>query len=244
GFVQHRGAGQVQSGQIGDHRLEVEQGFQAALGDLGLVRGVGGVPGRVLQHVAGDDGGCVGAVVPLPDHAGANGVLLGQGAQFGEHSGLVHGGWQRGLGDIADVLGHRACHEFFGAAHAEAFQHGLGGLGGVSDVPGGEGGGSVGHFSACQFPVRFWYSSAPSRPLGASLVATVNSQPWPYGSELTSSGLSTTASLWPVTSPVTGAYRSLTDFVDSISPQVSPAVMVLPISGRSTNTTSPRASAA
>ena len=37
-----------------DHRLEVEQRLQPALADLGLVRRVGRVPRRVLEHVALD----------------------------------------------------------------------------------------------------------------------------------------------------------------------------------------------
>ena len=54
GLVEQRGVGELQAGQVDDHRLEVEQRLEPALADLGLVGRVGGVPARVLQHVALD----------------------------------------------------------------------------------------------------------------------------------------------------------------------------------------------
>ncbi len=54
-FVEQRGVGDVQAGEVGDHGLEIEQGFEAALGDFGLVRGVLGVPAGVFEDVALDD---------------------------------------------------------------------------------------------------------------------------------------------------------------------------------------------
>ena len=53
-LVEQRGVGDVEPGELGDHRLEVEQRLEAALADLGLVRRVRRVPGRVLEHVALD----------------------------------------------------------------------------------------------------------------------------------------------------------------------------------------------
>ena len=58
----------VRSSTIG---LEVEQRLEPALADLGLVGRVGGVPGRVLQHVAPDHRRRERAVVAQPDHRGA-----------------------------------------------------------------------------------------------------------------------------------------------------------------------------
>ena len=49
-----RGVRGGEPGQVGDHRLEVEQRLEPALADLRLVRRVGRVPGGVLQHVAPD----------------------------------------------------------------------------------------------------------------------------------------------------------------------------------------------
>jgi hypothetical protein len=69
----------------------------------------------------------------------------------------------------------------------------------------------------------------------------LNSQPAPYGSELISPGFSSISGLTSVTSPSTGEYRSLTDLVDSTSPQGSPAVTLVPGAGMDTYTTSPSA---
>ena len=77
-LVEHRGAGDVEPGEVGDHGLEVDQRLEPALADLGLVGRVGGVPGRVLQHVALDDRGRDRAVVPQPDHRGVD--VVGGGA--------------------------------------------------------------------------------------------------------------------------------------------------------------------
>ena len=43
-FVEERSVRDLQPGQIDDHRLEIQQRFEAALRDLGLVRRVGRVP--------------------------------------------------------------------------------------------------------------------------------------------------------------------------------------------------------
>ena len=95
GLVQQRGAGHRQAGQVADERLEEQLGLEASLADLRLVGRVGRGPGRVAQHVAGDDGGCEGGVVAAADHLGVrlveggqrpeglNGLGLGQAAGGG-----------------------------------------------------------------------------------------------------------------------------------------------------------------
>ena len=71
-----------EAGQVGGHGLEVEQRLEAALGDLGLVGGVGGVPGGVLHDIAQDHRRGVRSVVTLPDHLHGGLVLAGNGAQL------------------------------------------------------------------------------------------------------------------------------------------------------------------
>ena len=66
-LVEERRACDVEPGEVGDDRLEVEQGLEAPLGDLGLVGRVGGVPGGVLQDVAAHDRRRHGAVVAQAD---------------------------------------------------------------------------------------------------------------------------------------------------------------------------------
>src|SRR5665647_1124326 len=90
-LVQQGGTGDRQRRQVGDHGLEVEQRLQPALADLGLVGRVRRVPAGVLQHVAPNHGGRVGAVVPEPDHRGQHCVAVRDGVQGGQHLGLAPG---------------------------------------------------------------------------------------------------------------------------------------------------------
>jgi hypothetical protein len=85
-FVEHRRVGDAHAGHVGDHLLEVQDRFQAALRDLRLVRGVGGVPGRVFEDVAQDDRRGVGAVIALADDRLHYLVLRGDRLQLGERS--------------------------------------------------------------------------------------------------------------------------------------------------------------
>ena len=93
-LVEQRGVGGLEPGEVGDHRLEVQQRLEPALADLGLVGRVGGVPGRVLEHVAAYDGRRHRAVVAESDHRdqrvvhrsdlaelGRGGALRGRGRQ-------------------------------------------------------------------------------------------------------------------------------------------------------------------
>ena len=83
-LIQQGRTGDRQRGQILDEGLEGEQGLQPALGDLRLVGGVGGIPGRVLQHVAADHRGGVRAVVAQSDHGAGHGVPARQAAQLSQ----------------------------------------------------------------------------------------------------------------------------------------------------------------
>ena len=87
-LVEQRRVRDRQAGQVGDHRLEVEQRLEPALRDLRLVRRVGRVPGGVLEHVAQDDRRRDGAVVAQADHRRHHLVAVGERAQLGEHVGL------------------------------------------------------------------------------------------------------------------------------------------------------------
>ena len=52
GFVEQRRVGDLERRQVGDHRLEIEERFESALRDLGLVGRVSGVPAGVLENVS------------------------------------------------------------------------------------------------------------------------------------------------------------------------------------------------
>jgi hypothetical protein len=85
GLIEEGGVGDVEAGEVLDDLLEVQQRFESALGDLGLVGGVGGVPGGVLHEVAADHGGGDRVVVALADELGAHDVLGSQVPEVGEH---------------------------------------------------------------------------------------------------------------------------------------------------------------
>ena len=90
-LVEHRRVRDLEAGEVGDHGLEIQQRFQPALTDLGLIGRVGGVPGRVLHDVAEQHRGCERVVVALPDHRDRNGVGVGQRPQLRQRLGLAGG---------------------------------------------------------------------------------------------------------------------------------------------------------
>ena len=67
-LVQQTAVGDGKASQVRNHSLEVEQRLQTTLADLSLVRSVAGVPGRVLEHVALDDGRDLDGVVAAAVH--------------------------------------------------------------------------------------------------------------------------------------------------------------------------------
>ena len=84
-FIEQRGVGHVQPGQVYDQGLEVEQRFEAALGNLGLVGSVGRVPARVLQEVALNDGWGDAVVITHADIRAEDLVLRGDFLQGRQH---------------------------------------------------------------------------------------------------------------------------------------------------------------
>jgi hypothetical protein len=54
-FIEQRRVRDVERGQIGDHRLEVQERFEPALRNLRLVRRVSRIPARILQNVPLDN---------------------------------------------------------------------------------------------------------------------------------------------------------------------------------------------
>ena len=81
-LVEEGRIGDFQTGHVNDHGLEVQEGFQTALGDLGLIRGVLGVPPWVLQDVSGDDPGGHRVVVAHPDEGPVDLVPPGDVPEF------------------------------------------------------------------------------------------------------------------------------------------------------------------
>ena len=84
GFVEQRGVGDIERGQVGDHRLEIEQRLEPALRDLGLIGRVGGVPAGIFQNVALDHRRHDAIGITRADEAARDFVLARNLAQFRE----------------------------------------------------------------------------------------------------------------------------------------------------------------
>ena len=78
--------------------MEIEEGFEAALGNFGLVRGVGAVPTWVLEDGATEDGWGDGAVVSDAEER-AEGAVLGEGF-FEVGEGALFGAGGRKVGGV------------------------------------------------------------------------------------------------------------------------------------------------
>ena len=124
GFVQQRSVGQFQPGQVDDHLLEVEQGFQTSLGDFCLVRGVGGVPAGIFQHIAQDDRRGQGRMVAKADERFLHRVLAGGGGQIGQGSVFGHGCRQRQQVGAENVGRNGLGNQIIQRAGSDRGQHG------------------------------------------------------------------------------------------------------------------------
>ncbi len=145
-LVEQGRVGDVEPGQVVDHGLEVEQGLEPALADLGLVGRVGGVPRGVLEHVAPHDGRRHGAVVAEADERGLDLVAVGDRAQL-VGDGLLGGGSLEREGRAPEDGGRcGAGDELLDAGLADDLQHARDVVLARADVAGDElrhGGGAV-----------------------------------------------------------------------------------------------------
>ena len=55
GFVEQGGVGNLHPGQVANHRLEIQERLEATLGDLRLIRRVGGIPTGIFENVSAND---------------------------------------------------------------------------------------------------------------------------------------------------------------------------------------------
>ena len=124
-LVEQRRVGGRQPGEVADHGLEVDEGLEPALGDLRLVRRVGGVPARVLEHVAADHRRRDRRVVAEPDHRLRGPVEPGDPAQLARRDVLGEGGRQVEVGAGADAAGDGGLHQRVEAVEAQLLEHHL-----------------------------------------------------------------------------------------------------------------------
>ena len=108
GLVQQAGVGQLHAGQVAHHGLEVHQGFQSALGNLRLIRRVGRVPTRILQHIPANHTWHFRGVIPQADVVPIQRILGRDAVDVLQVSTLGHGLRQRHVGIGQDGLGNGA----------------------------------------------------------------------------------------------------------------------------------------
>jgi len=134
-FIEKRGVGDGQAGEIGNHGLKIEQRLETALGDLGLIRRVGGVPAGVLEDVALDDRGRGGVVVAEPDEGAEDLVLVHDGAQRLVRGALAPGGGKVKQAAQAEGGRNDGVGELVERLVAEQVQHRLDVLGLRTEMP-------------------------------------------------------------------------------------------------------------
>ncbi len=122
-LVEQRGVGDVESGEVADHGLEVEQRFETTLADLRLIRRVRRVPGRVLQDVTLDHRGQDGAGIALADQRREGLVLRGELAHMRERLGLAQRAAEIQRCLLADRRRQRLVHQRLEARGADRLQH-------------------------------------------------------------------------------------------------------------------------
>ncbi|MEZ4407645.1 MAG: hypothetical protein R3A52_14370 [Polyangiales bacterium] len=104
-------------GELRHHGLEVQEGFETSLGDLGLVGGVLGVPAGVFEDVPLDDRGGDGVAVAAADEGPVDLAVLGLPREGLEEQVLA-----ADLVVVAEVRGV----EGEGGAEPDGLRHGLG----------------------------------------------------------------------------------------------------------------------
>ena len=111
--------------------MEIQQCLKTALRDFRLVGRVGGVPRRIFQHIAQDDGGGEIAVIPLADVTLEHFVLIGDAFQVTQHILFGARGTERQRVALEDAWRHNFLHQIIERFRADHLEHLrlLGGIG-------------------------------------------------------------------------------------------------------------------
>ena len=138
GLVEQRGIGRFQAGEVTDHLLEVHQRLQPTLGDFRLIGRIGGVPARILQHIAQDHLGCVGVVVAEADQRLVDFVAAGDGFQRCQRFSFRTRFGQRGWRGQTDGWRHGFIDQRIQTEDIKRIQHGAYFIGVGADMAGDE----------------------------------------------------------------------------------------------------------
>lgn len=125
-LVEQRAVADLHPRQRNDGRLEVEERLETSLRDLGLVGGVGGVPGGIFEDVAGDGRRYGAGVVAHADEGAQRPVALGQGADVGGKGVFAHSLAREGERLLeTDGGGNDLRDELIDRSDADHVEHGL-----------------------------------------------------------------------------------------------------------------------
>ena len=125
-FVQQRAVADLHARERDHGRLEVQERFEAALRDFGLIGRIGGVPCGVLEDVAHDGGRHGIGVVSHADERPQAAVALGQRTDVRRVLVFAHA--LRGQRDgflQTDGLRDHLCDQFLDRSDADGLQHGF-----------------------------------------------------------------------------------------------------------------------
>ena len=89
GFIEQGRIGDRQSRQLADQGLKIQQCLQAPLSDLCLIRGVGGVPGGIFQHLTLNQSRGDGIEITQTDQGTGQLVATGNRSQFSQGRSLI-----------------------------------------------------------------------------------------------------------------------------------------------------------
>ena len=122
-FVEKGGIGDFHAGQLEDHGLIVEEGFETTLRDFGLVGGIRGVPARVFQDGSTEDRGGDGPVISEADQR-AKGFVLGEDL-FQVNKGTCFGAGGREFGGVrgGQTRGKSGLDKLLQGGEADRFEH-------------------------------------------------------------------------------------------------------------------------
>lgn len=124
-LIQQRRVRDLHAGEVDDHGLEIQQGFQTPLRDLRLIRRIGGVPTRVFQDVALNHARYDGVVIAHPDIRLEHLVLRRDRLQFAEELVLLQGSRQAQSLWQTDAGGNGFGDQLVQGADADTLEHGV-----------------------------------------------------------------------------------------------------------------------
>src|SRR5437016_1875894 len=123
GFVQEGRICDVERRQVDDHLLKIEQRFEPALRDFGLIRRVSGVPARIFENVSLDDRWRNAVVVTGANKRSSHLVLPGNRAELSERFGIQFRFGQLQLPIQANVFWNSGIDEQIETFEAQLVQH-------------------------------------------------------------------------------------------------------------------------